>query len=129
MNVNKIRQDNPDWTNFSIFTERGREIATTVPLNTNSIQSILFLFNDYDETIKMGLMYNGVHYHVHRFYNDLIYGRADPATNRKDGFCIARFRDASEPFVVVITYDLPNVSARMIPLLLQYIESVKDQLV
>jgi len=87
------------------------------------------LFNDYDATITAGVTFGGVHYHVHRLYDGIMYGRADPGTKRTDGFCLTRAnRDGKSPLYVLITYDLPNVSAHVIPLMVKQIDEIKGQL-
>jgi hypothetical protein len=81
------------------------------------------------EPVTKGATLSGLHFHVHRFYDGLIYGRADPATKKTDGFCLYRTtREGKTPLYVFITYDLPDVSARVIPLLAKQIEEIKDQL-
>ena len=124
----KIRDDNKDWTNCLFFKGNKSVLFQTTSENDDSIDKFIHLFDDYDATIKVGLTYNGVHYHVHRFYDGLIYGRADPNTKRTDGFCLYRVeREGKDALYSLITYDLPNVSARMIPLLAKTVDSFKDQ--
>ena len=58
-----------------------------------------------------------------------MYGRADPHTTRTDGYCLYRTeREGKSPLYVLITYDLPNVSARVIPLMAKKVEEVKATL-
>ena len=125
----QVRTQNPDWSNCLFFNGDGKILYQTVEEKPEAIQTLISLFNDYDTTIKAGLTFNQVHYHVHRFYDGLIYGRADPNTKRTDGFCLYRTeREGKTPLYVLITYELPNVSARMIPLLSKTVEGLKDQL-
>ncbi|OHS96222.1 hypothetical protein TRFO_37660 [Tritrichomonas foetus] len=125
----QVREQNADWTNCLFFNGDGTVLYQTVEESAEAIQTYISLFNDYDTTIKAGVTFATVHYHVHRFYDGLIYGRADPNTKRTDGFCLFREdREGKTPIYVLITYDLPNVSARMIPLLKKTIDGIKDQL-
>ena len=125
----QIRDQNKDWTNCLFFDGDKKVLFQTVQETEESITKYISLFEDYDTTIKEGLTFNGVHYHVHRFYDGLIYGRADPNTKRTDGFCLLRSdREGKTPVYSLITYDLPNVSARMIPLLSKTIDQIKDQI-
>lgn len=127
--LEKIRSENPEWSNCLFFNGEGTILYQTVQETPESIQNIMKLFFDYDTTIKSGATFNGVHYHVHRFYDGLIYGRADPNTKRTDGFCIYRTdREGKSPLYAFITYELPNVSARVIPLMVKAIEPIKFQL-
>ena len=128
ISLDKIKTDNPDWTNFSVFLENGDLLLSTVEVNPETIQGYMGLYRDYDFTVKEGLFYNGVHYHVHRFYEGLIYGRADPGTKRTDGFCLVRFnREGKIPLHLIFTYDLPTVSARIIPEANKYFGQILDQ--
>lgn len=123
----QIKQANPDWKDCLIFTEDGSILLSTTEVSPEEVQGYLALFNDYDETIKLGLTYNNIHFHVHRFYEGLIYGRADPGTKKTDGFCLLKsLRQGKKPIVLLFTYDLPAVSARLIPAANKYLDSVKD---
>lgn len=133
VNFDELRSQNPEWTNCLIFT--GKESQTKVAYSSidapseESLSTYIKLFNDYDSTIKSGLYFNEVHYHVHRFYDGVMYGRADPNTNRTDGFCLYRTdRDGKDPLYALITFDLPNVTARVVPLMAKAIEAIKAQI-
>ena len=127
-NWDAIKEANPDWKDCLIFADDGTVLLSTTEVTPEQIQEYLNLFNDYDETIKVGLTYNGLHFHVHRFYEGLIYGRADPGTKRTDGFCLLKSpRDeGKKPIVLLFTYDLPAVSARLIPAANKYLDSIKN---
>ena len=124
----QIKAANPDWINCLIFTDDGNVLLSTTDVSPEQVTEYLNLFNDYDETIKVGLTFNGIHFHVHRFYEGLIYGRADPGTKRTDGFCLLKSprAEGKKPIVLLFTYDLPAVSARLIPAANKYLESVKE---
>lgn len=129
VDLTQVREQNPDWSNCLFFNGDNTVLYQTVEETPDALKTFIDLFNDYDTTIKVGLTFNKVHYHVHRFYDGLIYGRADPNTKRTDGFCLYRTeRDGKSPLYVLITYELPNVSARMIPLMAKTVEPIKDQL-
>jgi hypothetical protein len=125
----QLRDKNPEWTNLLIFNGTSTILFQTVEATATQLNEYITLFNDYDTTLAKGVTLNDVHYHVHRFYDGLIYGRADPATKRTDGFCLYRTaRDGKTPLYLLITYDLPDVSARVIPLMAQQIEEIKGEL-
>lgn len=127
--LEKLRTENPEWSNCLFFNGEKNILYQTVQESPESIEKIINLFFDYDTTVKAGVYFNGVHYHVHRFYDGLIYGRADPNTKRTDGFCIYRTdREGKSPLYAFITYELPNVSARVIPLMAKAIETIKFEL-
>lgn len=124
----QIRQQNPEWTNFLVFTQEGGVLFDSGSTKADEIPGFIELFKDYDNTIKVGVTYSTVHYHVHRFYDGIIYGRADPGTKRTDGFCLYRTeRNGKAPLYALVTYDLPDVSARIIPKMAKTIDSIKNQ--
>ena len=125
----ELRGKNPEWTNCLFFNGDKKVLFQSVEVKPEDLDGYLELFQDYDTTITKGLTYNGVHYHVHRFYDGIMYGRADPNTKRTDGFCLYRTeRDGKTPLYVLITYDLPDVSARVIPLMAKQVDEFKAQL-
>lgn len=129
VNFEQLRSQHSDWTNLLIFGSDNSIITDTASTAADEIQGYITLFNDYDNAIKLGVTYNGVHYHVHRFYDGIMYGRADPGTKRTDGFCLYRVdRDGKSHVYILITYELPNVSARIIPEMVKAVDSIKDQL-
>jgi hypothetical protein len=129
VDFDELRTKNPEWVNCVIFNGTPAVLFQTLAVKPEEITEWISLFNDYDTTVAKGATLAGVHFHVHRFYDGLIYGRADPVTKKTDGFCIYRTnRDGKTPLYVFITYDLPDVSARVIPLLAKQIEEIKDQL-
>jgi hypothetical protein len=66
---------------------------------------------------------------IRKRYEGLIDHRANPVTKKTDGFCLCRTnRERKSPCDVLITYDLADASARIIPLLAKQLEEIKDQL-
>jgi hypothetical protein len=129
VDFDELRDRNAEWTNCLIFTGDHTIHFQTTEVTPEEILEFISLFNDYDTTITKGVTLSQVHYHVHRFYDGIIYGRADPNTKRTDGFCLYRtLREGKTPLYVFITYDLPDVSARVIPAMAKQIEEIKDQL-
>ena len=124
----QIKTANPDWKDCLIFSDDGTVLLSTTEVTPEHVQEYLGLFNDYDETIKVGLTFNSLHFHVHRFYEGLIYGRADPGTKRTDGFCLLKSPrlNGKKPINLLFTYDLPAVSARLIPAANKYLDTIKD---
>jgi hypothetical protein len=129
VDFDELRDKNPEWLNFVVFNGTPTLLFRTLEVKPDELVEFISLFDDYDTTISKGVTLGGLHFHVHRFYEGLIYGRADPNTKKTDGFCLYRtIREGKTPLYVFITYDLPDVSARVIPLMAKQIEEVKDQL-
>jgi hypothetical protein len=129
VNFDELRAKNPEWLNVVVFNGTPAVLFQTLEVAPDALAEYITLFDDYDATVTKGATLGGVHFHVHRFYDGLIYGRADPATKKTDGFCLYRAnRDGKTPLYAFVTYDLPDVSARVIPLLAKQIEEIKDQL-
>jgi hypothetical protein len=129
VNFDDLRSKNPEWLNFIVFNGTPALLFQTLEVTPDQLTEYISLFDDYDTTVTKGVTIAGLHFHVHRFYDGLIYGRADPVTKKTDGFCLYRTsRDGKTPLYAAITYDLPDVSARLIPLLAKQIEEIKEQL-
>jgi hypothetical protein len=124
-----LRDKNPEWLSLIIFNGGPSVLFQTLEVTPAELVEFISLFDDYDTTVSKGVTLGGTHFHVHRFYDGLIYGRADPNTKKTDGFCLYRtLREGKTPLYVFVTYDLPDVSARVIPLMAKQIEEIKDQL-
>jgi hypothetical protein len=129
VNFDTLRARNSEWLNLVVFNGVPSILFPTWEVAPTDLTEWITLFDDYDTTVAKGATLGGLHFHVHRFYDGLIYGRADPATKKTDGFCLYRTqRDGKTPLYVFVTYDLPDVSARVIPLLAKQFEEIKDQL-
>jgi hypothetical protein len=129
VNFDDLRAKNPEWLNVVVFNGSPAILFQTLEVRPEEITEYVSLFDDYDTTLTKGATLGGLHFHVHRFYDGLIYGRANPTTKKTDGFCLYRTaREGKTALYVFITYDLPDVSARVIPLMAKQIEEIKDQL-
>jgi hypothetical protein len=129
VDFDELRGKYPEWLSLVIFNGGPAILFQTLEVRPDELAEYISLFDDYDTTLSKGVTLGGTHFHVHRFYDGLIYGRADPNTKKTDGFCLYRTqREGKTPLYVFITYDLPDVSARVIPIMAKQIEEIKDQL-
>lgn len=125
--IDAIKQENPDWQSFTIFDSEGKILLSTVAESGLSTKEYLDSYKDFNETIKNGINYDGVFFHVHRFYEGALYGRADPEQNITNGFALLRFdREGKSSINLIFKFDLPAVTARLIPAAYKYMESVKN---
>ena len=75
-------------------------------------------FADRTETVKNGIMLENVLFDVHRFYDNLIYGRRGH-DEHTSGFGIVQFpREAFSDYVyIAVSFEQPMTTARAMPLL------------
>jgi hypothetical protein len=129
VDLDDLRDKNPEWLNFVVFNGSLAVLFQTLEVRLEELTEFISLFDDYNTTVSKGVTLGGLHFQVHRFYEGLIYGRADPNTKKTEGFCFYRTnRDGKTPLYVFVTYDLPDVSARIVPLMTKQVELIKDQL-
>lgn len=111
-----------EWTTATVFDAEGKVLAGT-EIPSGEIQSMLSAFDERDLTVGKGLVLDGHHFEVHRWYEHLIYGRRGDFDTGV-GICLHRVNNTarSDWLFMVITYTLPVVSARAIPILLKFSE-------
>lgn len=77
-------------------------------------------YNGRDETITKGITIDKVHFDVHRFHPPLIYGRIS-TEELNEGIALAKGKTKEDKICyMLITYLLPIVSARAIPLQIEF---------
>uniref|UniRef100_A0A6U2DU31 Profilin n=1 Tax=Chlamydomonas euryale TaxID=1486919 RepID=A0A6U2DU31_9CHLO len=88
--------------------------------NPSELKAITHVFGERDAAIKSGMVLGGTRFEVHRHHPPAVYGRtmgADPETS--EGAAVIRVQSGigGKPCYAMITYQMPNISARMVPLL------------
>jgi hypothetical protein len=67
-----------------------RRFSSNPGSSSGGIAEYMSIFDDYDTTAAKGATLHGIHFHVDRFYDGLIYDQAAPVTKETDGFCLSR---------------------------------------
>lgn len=118
--MTELLKQQTEWNKALIVDEAGEVLGATVSVKDGEVKAFLSAFNDRDVTVGKGFVLCGNHFDVHRWYEDLIYGRRGDA-ERGEGICLHRVKLASGKYLyAIITYVLPTVSARAIPQLVEF---------
>jgi len=113
-----------EWKKILIYHQDGKVVTSTFKageVSAEEIKTLLTAYKDRDHTVGAGVVVGGLHYEVHRFHEDLIYGRrGEPGEGA--GFCLCRRMQQRTKRLVyfLITYLPPTLSARAIPQLLDF---------
>ena len=112
----------PQSTSVCIFDADLRIIyAHECCATQQELQSLRGAFADRQAAIKNGLILARRRYEVHRFHPPLIYGRAVIDTEPEEGPGIA-ICNSVENVYAVVTFQPPETTARMAPLLKHFCE-------
>jgi len=93
--------------------------------NPAELRNLMAALGPRDDAIRRGMTLQGQRYEVHRHHPPLVYGRlhgTDPEHSTGAAVCETKQSIAGEPLYTFITYELPNVSARMVALLREWAE-------
>ncbi|KAJ4456515.1 hypothetical protein PAPYR_8254 [Paratrimastix pyriformis] len=116
-----------EWTRVFFFEESGQIIAGHCSAKPEEVRDLIASYQDNDTTFARGLLIEGIHYDVHRFHGDLIYGRRGDA-NQGEGICLYRFQKPSgTKCFALITYQFPILSAKAIPDLQAFVQANMDK--
>eukprot|EP00878_Enallax_costatus_P027745 GHUV01029895.1.p1 GENE.GHUV01029895.1~~GHUV01029895.1.p1 ORF type:complete len:122 (+),score=25.09 GHUV01029895.1:43-408(+) len=91
----------------------------------SELQVLMKVLGDRDNAIRNGLVIDGQRYEVHRYHPPLAYGRTmgcAPEASVGAALCKVDKGITGQPCYGVITYVMPNLSARMVPILQQFCE-------
>jgi hypothetical protein len=113
-----------EWQYAVLFTQSAEVIAANFEVDPGELVPYLTAYDSRDATIGPGFILNREHFDVHRFHPPLIYGRRG---GPDDGAGIAICRGVLENgnfLYALITYELPILSARAVPQLIEFVKSV-----
>lgn len=117
------KQDLKDASRFLVFNESGTVLASNFTANAAELKPLTVLYNDRDDAIRHAMFLQGTRYEVHRYHPPLIYGRTmGGVPEQSEGCAMCRVEGPSGVMYGVITYQMPNISARMVPLLQKFCE-------
>ncbi|EGR27234.1 hypothetical protein IMG5_199750 [Ichthyophthirius multifiliis] len=105
------------WAKAIIFDQDLNIIAQkNCPAKPEELKPYLTADQNRDNTIGAGFILLGEHYDVHRFHPPLIYGRrGDADVGEGISLSIGFSKKANKTVYLIITYELPIISARAVP--------------
>lgn len=110
-----------EWAKSVIFDQDARVIACKgLDPDAAELQPFLTALDSRDHTIGTGFTLAGNHFDVHRFHPPLVYGRRG-GPEEGEGIAYARALKSDVPIHAVITYELPILSARAVPQLIEFL--------
>ncbi|KAF6258638.1 hypothetical protein COO60DRAFT_1470892 [Scenedesmus sp. NREL 46B-D3] len=112
-----------DCAKYAIFDQTGAVLAANY--QPAELQALARLLDDRDSAIRNGMTVDGRRHEVHRFHPPLAYGRTmggAPEASVGAALCKVERGLTGQPCFGVITYNMPNLSARMVPILQQLCE-------
>eukprot|EP00798_Chlamydomonas_sp_ICE-L_P014582 gene14582-20629_t len=120
------KKDLVDASKFIFFDDQGTVLASNFQVNTSELKALMALFGERDDAIRHGMIVGEQRYEVHRHHPPLVYGRTmghSPETS--EGIAICQVEKGSDGGAAygLITYQMPNISARMVPILQKFCET------
>lgn len=114
-----------------VFTADGTVLFSKAcqafPAELHSLQS---LFGPREAALRTGIVLQNKRYEVHRHHIDgpdpLVYGRSmtnEPELTEGAAVHMLAGSQAGAPIFSVVTYEMPNISARIVPLLVQFVHT------
>ncbi|KAK9807386.1 hypothetical protein WJX73_010496 [Symbiochloris irregularis] len=107
----------PDCSRILVFEENDNVLYSSFEADVRELETLKQTFTDRDEAIKAGLNLQGRRFEVHRYHPPLAYGRSmDTAPETSEGCAICQIDQgpSGDTAFAVITYEMPNISARMV---------------
>ena len=109
-----------EWAKAIIFDNEGRVIASKgLAVDQKELQPYLHALESRDLTIGAGFILNKQHFDVHRFHPPLVYGRRG-GPDEGEGIALCQALRDGVPVYGLITYELPILSARAVPQLIDF---------
>ncbi|KAG3170515.1 hypothetical protein C6341_g10788 [Phytophthora cactorum] len=118
-----------EWTKYVAFDEDGRILFSNVKPLDGEVAGFLKLFNKREDTMASGIVLLGEQYDVHRFHPPLVYGRrGDPSVEEGEGIAVCKVQQGGRTLYCLITYVYPTLSARAVPQLKEFCETLLAKL-
>ncbi|ETK78980.1 hypothetical protein F441_15387 [Phytophthora nicotianae CJ01A1] len=118
-----------EWAKYVTFDEDGRVLFSNVKPLDGEVAGFLKLFNKREDTMASGIVLLGEQYDVHRFHPPLVYGRrGDPSLEEGEGIAVCKVQQGSRSLYCLITYVYPTLSARAVPQLKEFCETLLAKL-
>ncbi|KAG1687366.1 hypothetical protein DVH05_005238 [Phytophthora capsici] len=118
-----------EWAKHIVFDGEGKLLFSNVKPLDGEIAGFLKLFNKREDTMASGIVLLGEQYDVHRFHPPLVYGRrGDPSLEEGEGIAVCKVAQGSRLLFCLITYVYPTLSARAVPQLKEFCETLLAKL-
>lgn len=114
-----------DCAKYALFDLSGTVLAANYQPSQAELHVLTKVLDDRENAVRSGLVIDGQRYEVHRFHPPLAYGRTmgcAPEASVGAALCKVDTGITGQPCFGVITYVMPNLSARMVPILQQFCE-------
>ncbi|OMJ90300.1 hypothetical protein SteCoe_7319 [Stentor coeruleus] len=109
-----------EWAKGVIFDQEGRIIASKgFNVDPKELTPYLHCLDSRDVTIGSGFILNKQHFEVHRYHPPLVFGRRG-GPDEGEGIAICQALRDGAPVYGLITYELPILSARAVPQLIEF---------
>ena len=109
-----------EWAKAVIFDNEGRIISSKgFSVDPKEILPYLHSLDSRDQTIGAGFILNKQHFDVHRYHPPLVYGRRG-GPDEGEGIALCQALRNGVPIYGLITYELPILSARAVPQLIEF---------
>ncbi|GFR47174.1 hypothetical protein Agub_g8867 [Astrephomene gubernaculifera] len=112
-----------DASKYLFFDGQGTVLASNFTAEPNELKPLEALFTDRDEAVKNGMVVLGTRYEVHRHHPPLVYGRTmGGVPEQSEGCAVCKVEKGlgGQACYGLIIYQMPNISARMVPMLQKF---------
>ncbi|KAL3673145.1 hypothetical protein V7S43_002440 [Phytophthora oleae] len=114
-----------EWAKHIVFDGEGKLLFSNVKPLDGEVAGFLKLFSKREDTMASGIVLLGEQYDVHRFHPPLVYGRrGDPSLEEGEGIAVCKVAQGSRFLFCLITYVYPTLSARAVPQLKEFCETL-----
>lgn len=120
-----------DCSRVLVFTGDGQVLfSESCQASAAELQSLQSLFGAREEALRTGILLHNKRYEVHRHHvegpDPLVYGRTmtgEPESSEGAAVHMLSGHQAGAPVYSVVTYEMPNISARIVSQLVQFVHT------
>lgn len=120
-----------DCSRVLVFTGNGQVLfSKSCEASAAELQSLQDLFGAREDALRTGILLHNRRYEVHRHHPEgpdpLVYGRSMtgvPESSEGAAVHMLHGHQAQSPIFSVVTYEMPNISARIVSQLLQFVHT------
>eukprot|EP01103_Thecamoeba_quadrilineata_P006375 TRINITY_DN160_c0_g1_i2.p1 TRINITY_DN160_c0_g1~~TRINITY_DN160_c0_g1_i2.p1 ORF type:complete len:134 (-),score=22.65 TRINITY_DN160_c0_g1_i2:94-495(-) len=111
-----------DFNKVVVFNEDGNILHSTYEVDVSGdLKPLTTIFLDNDKAFENGIAINGVRFDVHRFYEDMIYGRTEELAPNGKGVALYKQKTKSGRVVIVLVeFVFPVLTTKAVPALKKF---------